>query len=209
MGWVLPISPGKTKENFFWEHTFLKTLIKSVYTYSLDRQWRLELIHTFLLSRSIPFWVDPYPFEKKGVDQLKTLLKFHTVCFCFKIELFQKVLSLYLTFYSDLIMGLFEIWLSGEILFFFWLRDTTMFITWGLKRFNWDVSTQNYHSHAIITSGSYIFKPLFEDHFFVFKVIFPQKITSWCRNSIQKWFVIKIIMEGTLSAFWSAPWNVL
>ena len=58
--------------------------------------------------------------------------QFTQSCFCFKLELFQKVLSVYLTFYSDLIMGLFELWLSGEILFFFWLMDTTIFITWGL-----------------------------------------------------------------------------
>ena len=31
------------------------------------------------LSQSIPFWVDPYPFEKKGVDRLKTSLTVHTV----------------------------------------------------------------------------------------------------------------------------------
>ena len=132
MGWVLPISPGKTKENFFLRAYIPKTLIKSVCTYSVDCQWLLESIRTLLLSWSIAFWVNPYPFEKKGVDQLKTSLTVHTVCFCFKLELFQKVLSVYLTFYSDLIMGLFELWLSGEILFFFWLMDTTIFITWGL-----------------------------------------------------------------------------
>ena len=50
----------------------------------------------------------------------KTLIKsvYTYVCFCFKLELFQKVLSSYLTFYSDLIMELFEKWLSGEILHF-------------------------------------------------------------------------------------------
>ena len=86
--------------------------------YSVDRQWRLELIHTLLLSWSIPlcpihvvtfnlisnlvtdyiqkrrgepglfsldlsrsitFWVYPHPFEKKGVDRLKTSLTVHTV----------------------------------------------------------------------------------------------------------------------------------
>ena len=58
-----------------------------VWIYSVDRQWRLELIHTLLLSRSIPldlsrsipFWVDPHPFEKKGVDRLKMSLTVHTV----------------------------------------------------------------------------------------------------------------------------------
>ena len=50
----------------------------------------------------------------------KTLIKsvYTYVCFCFKLELFQKVLSSYLTFYSDLIMELLEKWLSGEILHF-------------------------------------------------------------------------------------------
>ena len=55
--------------------------------YSVDRLWCLESIHTLLLSRSIPldlsrstpFWVDPHPFEKKGVDWLKTSLTVHTV----------------------------------------------------------------------------------------------------------------------------------
>ena len=84
--------------------------------YSVDRQWRLESIHTLLLSRSIPldlsrsipFWVDPYPFEKKGVDRLKTSLTVHTVI----TDLPQIFLKCQFHFWQMLIshhLGLFQI----------------------------------------------------------------------------------------------------
>ena len=76
----------------FWKKLSMK---KCIHIYSVDRQWRLESIHTLLLSRSIPldlsrsipFWVDPHPFEMKGVDRLKTSLMVHTVYSCCFIAL--------------------------------------------------------------------------------------------------------------------------
>ena len=70
-----------------WAFIHLQVFQVICNTYSVDRQWRLESIHTLLLSRSIPldlsrsipFWVDPHPFEKRGVDRLKTSLTVHTV----------------------------------------------------------------------------------------------------------------------------------
>ena len=53
---------------------------------------------------------------------------------------------------------------------------------------NWVVlSVQGkYRTRAIITRGLYIFYPIFEDHFYVFK-----KILTLCMASIQERFVIK------------------
>ena len=73
----------------------VKLFIAHMTRYSVDRQWRLESIHTLLLSwsipldlsRSIPFWVDPHPFEKKGLDRLKTSLTVHTVCIYHKTKI--------------------------------------------------------------------------------------------------------------------------
>ena len=47
-----------------------------------------------------------------------------------------------------------------------------------------------YRTRAIITRGLYIFYPIFEDHFFVFKEVF-QKILPLCMVSIQERFLIK------------------
>ena len=73
----------QNKHFWFQSHIWFWGLL----LYSVDRLWCLESIHTLLLSRSIPldlsrstpFWVDPHPFEKKGVDWLKTSLTVHTV----------------------------------------------------------------------------------------------------------------------------------
>ena len=85
-------------------------------TYSVDRQWRLESIHTLLLSgsipldlsQSIPFWVDPHPFEKKGVDRLKTSLTVHTVYIFFFLT--KNIFSSY--FWNKIFDLCSEKWLS-------------------------------------------------------------------------------------------------
>ena len=53
---------------------------------------------------------------------------------------------------------------------------------------SWDIFI--YCTRTIITRGLYIFYPIFEDHFFVFKEFF-HKIISLCMVSIQERFLIK------------------
>ena len=47
-----------------------------------------------------------------------------------------------------------------------------------------DFFSHEYHMHPIITHGFYIFFPIFEDHFFIFKEVFSKKCSYI-------WLVIK------------------
>ena len=48
-----------------------------------------------------------------------------------------------------------------------------------------------YRTRAIISRGLYIYYPIFEVHFFVFKEFFFQKILFFCMFSVQERFLIK------------------
>ena len=57
------------------------------------------------------------------------------------------------------------------------------------------------YARAIITRGLYIFYPLLEDHFFVFKEVF-RKILFLCMVSIQKRFLIKSGLWWRVYSIW-------
>ena len=59
----------------------------------------------------------------------------------------------------------------------------------------------DYHTRANISRGLYIFHPIFEDRFFVFKEVF-QKILLLCMVIIQERFVIK-------SGLWWRAYGIL
>ena len=99
------------------------------------------------------------------------------------------------------------------------LKGTTVEFIWETQRASWlckiiicsshhlkgNILTaykNRYHTRAIITRGWYIFYPIFEDHFFVFKEFFFQKMLALCMVSTQERFVFK-------SGLWWRAYGIL
>ena len=55
------------------------------------------------------------------------------------------------------------------------------------KKYLLDIRLVEHRTRAIISRGLYVFYPIYEDHFFVLKDVFPEN----CMVSIQERFVLK------------------